>query len=123
MAVENPTRDSCVVTLTIPAGNEAFLRRVIAAARDGLGEDLDDHADRLRRPVTELLREEMALLALLGALEEGEVVPGPELRATLARLAAAVDRDNEYDRVVAEHEALADLRAQVEASLGSPCAI
>jgi hypothetical protein len=113
MAVENPTRDSCVVSLTIPAENEAFLRRVIAAARDGLGEDLDEHADRLRNPVTDLLREEMALLSLLGALDEGEIVPGPQLRETLARLAESVDRENEYERVVAEHDALAQLRAQV----------
>jgi len=114
MAVENPTRDGRVVTLTIPAGNEAFLRRLIGAAHDGLGEDLDEHAETLERPLGDALREEMALLALLEALEEGEVVPGPELRATLARLAEAVDRDNEYDRVVAEHDALAELRGQLE---------
>ncbi|MEZ5078974.1 MAG: hypothetical protein R2725_16210 [Solirubrobacterales bacterium] len=115
MAVENPTCDSCVVTLEIPAGNEAFLRRVIVAAREGLGEDLDDHADRLRRPVTELLREEIALLSLQEGLDQGEVVPGPVLREVVARVAAAVDRDNEYERVVAEHEAIAALREQLGA--------
>jgi len=114
MATENPTGDGRAVPLSIPAGNEAFLRRVIGAARDGIREDLEQHRDRLCRRRSELLLEETSYAALLGGLDLGRIVPDEEIRAALRRLAESVDRENEYERVVFEHRALADLLARLE---------
>jgi len=118
MANENPTGDGRAVALQIAAGNEAFLRRVIGAARDGIREELDRFGGQLQAPRSELLLEETAYAALLGGLDLGRVVPDPEICEALRRLAEAVDRDNEYDRVCFEHRALADLLAQLEGRVG-----
>jgi len=119
MATENPTGDGCAVSISIPAGNEAFLRRIISGAQDGLRDDLGQSDERLREPRTKLLLEDAAYAALLDGLDQGRVVPDDELRAALARLREAVDRENEYGRVVFEHEAVADLLAQLgEAGAG-----
>lgn len=114
MATENPTGDGRAVPLSIPAGNEAFLRRVIAAARDGIREDLEQHGDRLRASRSELLLEESAYAALLGGLDLRRIVPDEEIRTALRRLAESIDRESEYERTRFEHAALADLLAQLE---------
>ena len=113
MSCENPTGDDNAVALAIPAGNEAFLRRVINAARDGLRDELEQFGDRLDEPRTTLLLEEAAYCGLLNALDRERVVPDDELRAAVVQLAASVDRENEYERVVFEHDALQDLLSQL----------
>jgi hypothetical protein len=113
MATENPTGDGRAVPLSIPAGNEAFLRRVIGAARDGIREDLERHGDQLRASRSELLLEETAYAAVLGGLDLGRIVADDEIRAALRRLAESVDRENEYERVVFEHETVAGLLDQL----------
>jgi hypothetical protein len=115
MATENPTGDGCVVTLTIPAGNGPFLRRVIRAARDGLREELERFGDRLKEPRSRLLLEETAYVSLLDALDRGRVVADAELQGVLARLAESVDNENEFARVVFEHNAVRELLVQIEA--------
>lgn len=115
MATENPTGRGCVVSLTIPAGNRPFLRRVIRAARDGLREELERFGDQLNEPRSSLLSEETAYTVLLDALGRGRVVPDDELRGVLAQLAESVDHENEYSRVTFEHEALRGLLVQIEA--------
>ena len=117
MATENPTDDGRAVALSIPAGNEAFLRRIIGAARDGLRDELERHGDQLREPRSKLLLEGAAYSALLGGLDRGRVLPDDELQAALARLAWSVDRGNEYGRVVFEHDALHDLLGQLGAAV------
>ena len=114
MAETNPTGDGCAVTLSIPVGNKAFLRRVISAAQVGLRDDLKSHGDQLRRPRTKLLLEDAVYVTLLAALSQGRVVPDDELRAVLTQLADSVDRENEYGRVVTEHQAFHDLLAQLD---------
>lgn len=115
MATDKPTGDGCAVPLTIPAGNVAFLRRVIRAARDGLREELERFGDRLKKaPRSGLLLEEAAYVSLLDALDRGRVVPDDELRGVLAQLAEAVDHENEYARVAFEHNALRGLLVQIE---------
>jgi len=64
-----------------------------------------------------LLLEDTAYATLLVALDRHWIVPDAELRAALSRLAESVDHDNEYARVVAEHDALHDLLAQLEGSV------
>ena len=114
MAKENPTGDGCAVSLSLPARNEAFLRRVITAARDGLRDELQQFGEQLQEPRTKLLLEDAAYAALLDALGRGRVVPDDELRAVLTQLADSVDRENEYGRVVTEHQAFRDLLAQLD---------
>lgn len=113
MSCPNPTGDDRAVTLSIPAGNEAFLRRTIGAARDGLREELERFGDSLREPRSRLLLEDAAYAALLDGIDRGSVVPDDEIRAALARLGESVDRGNQYGRVVFEHRALHDLLGQL----------
>lgn len=113
MATENPKDDGRFIRLSIPARNEAFLRRAFGAARDGIREDLDRFGDRLQAPRSELLLEETAYAALLGGLDLGRIVPDPEICAALRRLAESIDRDNEYERARSEHDALDDLLRQL----------
>jgi len=105
--------DGCAVSLSVPAGNEAFLRRIVNAARDGLREELKLFGDRLGESKTKLLLEDAAYTVLLDGLDRGRVVCDDELRAAVAWLADAVDRGNEYGRVVFEHKAIHDLRDQL----------
>jgi hypothetical protein len=117
MATENPTGDDRAVSLSIPARNKPFLRRVIGAARDGLRQELADFAGQLRAPEAELLLEGTAYDTLLGVLDQERVIPDRKLCAVLSRLGESVDRDNEYSRCVTEHEALRDLLGQIEGAL------
>jgi hypothetical protein len=114
MADSNPTGDGYAVALEIPPGNLPFLRRVIGAAQRGLRDDLDRHGDQLQQPRGKLLLEDAAYATLLVALDRRWIVPDDELRAVLSRLAESVDHDNEYARVLAEHDALRGLLAQLE---------
>lgn len=118
MATENPTGDGRAVALSISTGNEAFLGRVIGAARDGIREELDRFGGQLRAPRSGLLLEETAYAALLGGLDLRRIVPDDEIRAAVVRIAGAVDRENEYERACFEHDAFADLLAQLEGRAG-----
>jgi hypothetical protein len=114
MANRNPTGGGCAVALKISAGNLPFLRRTISAARDGLRDDLERFGDQLQQPRSSLLLEDAVYATLLTALDRRSVVPNDELRAVVARLADAIDRDNEYERVVFEHDAIHGVLAQIE---------
>jgi hypothetical protein len=61
-----------------------------------------------------LLLEEAAYAALLDGLVDSRIAPSDEVLAVVVRLAEAVDRDNEYDRAVEEHDALYGLLGQLE---------
>lgn len=113
MATQNPTGDGSGINLSVADCDRPFLRRIVLAASDGLREDLDRFADQLREPAGRLLREEASYGALLDGLDGEIVYPDDALIATLARLAWAIDRDNDYLRVVAEHLALGRLLAQL----------
>jgi hypothetical protein len=80
--------------------------------RDGIREELTKHRERLREP-ERLCREERAYGRLLAALGGEPLIPDPEMAAILGELAASIDAANEYGRVVAEHDALHALLAQV----------
>jgi len=113
MATENTKGDGDAISLSIPAGNEAFLRRIISATQDGLHDELERFGDQLHEPRSKMLLEDAAYAALLEGLDCGRVVPDSEILATLARLAESIDRDNEYGRVVFEHRAIHDLLGQL----------
>ena len=111
MADPNPTRRGAAVALQFPAGHVRFLRETFRDARDGVKDELAN-AKRVKDP-DRLHREEAAYGRLLAALDELVIVPDDEVRALLDRLAQIIDGSNEYERVVAEHEALHGLLAQI----------
>jgi hypothetical protein len=65
-----------------------------------------------------LQREEGAYDALLAALDGGSIVASPDVCRVLGDLAQMIDRENEYERVVAEHAALLGVRERVCEGVG-----
>lgn len=112
MANQDPTASGSAVVLRLPADHVTFLRGSLMAVHRGLCADLLDHRDSLRDP-ERAERECAALDRLLTALDQLVIVPDYDIQAVLRDLAEVIDRDNEYARVVAEHEALHVLREQV----------
>lgn len=112
MSYNDPTGDGSTVALKIPPNDRCFLRRVFLMARGGIRDELADYPDQLQEPAR-LLREEAVYDDLLAALECGSIRPSPDLRHLLEDLTAMIDRENEYERVVAEHAALLGLGEQV----------
>ena len=111
MADSNPTWRGAAVALQFPAGHVRFLRETFTDARDGVKDELAN-AKRTKDP-DGLRREEAAYGRLLAALDELVIVPDDEMRVLLGRVAQIIDGSNEYERVVAEHEALHGLLAQM----------
>jgi hypothetical protein len=112
MADQNPTGPGDAVVLTIPVKHRKFLRRVFGMARDGIRQEREEFPEALRKP-TRLDREESVYDKLLAALDGEQLVIDADVRDVLADLAGMIDRENEYRRVIAEHEALLGLREQV----------
>lgn len=108
MADQNPTGRGAAVALNLPADQVRFLRSVFAMARDGIRDELIEHPDELREPAR-VQCEEAAYGRLLTALDALVIVPDDEVRAVVGVLAQTIDASNEYERVVAEHNALASL--------------
>jgi hypothetical protein len=112
MAGPNPTRRGAAVALQFPAGHVGFLRKTFNDALDGVRDELA-HAKRPKDP-GRLRREEATYGRLLAALDELVIVPDEEVREVVTTLAQVIDTSNEYERVVAEHEALANLIEQID---------
>ncbi len=111
MADENPTGPGDAVALTIPAKHRKFLRRVFEMARDGIRQEREEFPEAPCK--ARLGREEAVYDKLLAALS-GETLPvDADVRDVLTDLAQMIDRENEYRRVIAEHEALLGLREQI----------
>jgi hypothetical protein len=117
MADENPTGRGSAVTLTIPADQARFLRRLFKDARAGVRQELKDYPKQLREP-TRLRREDAAYGRLLAALDECVIVPDTDVRVVVGDLAKMIDGSNEYSRVVSEHEALHGLLGQIKGGEG-----
>jgi hypothetical protein len=105
MANENPMGAGNAVALTIPAEHRKFLRGLFEIARAGIREELTEYPKQLREP-RRLHREEAVYEKLLEALDSGSIFPDRDMRDVLSDLAEIYDRENEYERVIAEHEAL-----------------
>ncbi len=116
MADSNPTDDGPALVLQIPAGNPPFLRLLFTAGRDGLREDLSDFVGELREPARRL-REEAVYGQLLAAVDGAPLCLDHELVEALSHLAEAIDRENEYARVVAGHDALHGLLGEIKGAL------
>jgi hypothetical protein len=112
MATDHTTGSGDAVALTISAEDSKFLRSVFTMALQGIRDELADYPDDLDEP-THLRREEGVYEKLLAALDCGRIVPDHYTRQVLGDLAEMNDRENEYARAVAEHDALLGLRDQL----------
>jgi hypothetical protein len=111
MADQNPTGAGDAVALKLPADHLRFLRSTFEMAQDGVRDELRDFPERIDS--NRLHREEAAYGRLLMALDVLVIVPDADVRVVVGDLAQAIDRGNEYERVVFEHEALHGLAAQL----------
>lgn len=116
MADENPTGRGAAVALKLPADHVRFLRDTFGDARAGVRDELEN-SKRLKDP-DRLCHEEVVYGRLLAALDELVIVPDHDVREVVASLAQIIDSSNEYERVVAEHEALHGLLDQIEGGEG-----
>jgi hypothetical protein len=112
MADQNPTGDGDAVALTIPAKHRKFLRGLFEIARNGIREELAKYPEQLKEP-RRLHREEAVYEKLIAALDSNFIVPDQDVRDVLRDLAEIYDRENEYERVITEHEALHGLLGQL----------
>lgn len=117
MATQNPTGDGSTITLIVQSSDKPLLRRLISAASDGLGEELARFAGQLRVPTSQLREKAGAYRSLLNGLDGAPVSPDEAMCEAVATLADAVDRENQYSRVVAEHEAMHGLLGQLQAAV------
>jgi hypothetical protein len=112
MADSDPTGGD-LVALALSDRQRQYLRRVIADCKAGRKDDLHTHPDH---PHAGRWRSDAAAYArLIAGLDEGEIVPDAEVRRLASELAEASDHEEEYERVVFEHDALAALREQIGA--------
>jgi hypothetical protein len=112
MADENPTGRGKAVALNLPVDHVRFLRGIFTSAGAGARDELREYPDDLKDP-DHLRREVAAYGRLLMALDELVIVPDADVRVVVGDLAEIIDGSNEYSRVVAEHEALYGLHAQL----------
>ena len=114
MADQNPTRSGDAAAPDLPAEHIPILRGVLTTCLEGLRADLVN-PDRLRNPAK--AREEAAAYErLLAGLAEGRItVPDEHAHEAVAALAMASDEENNYAELVAEHDALRELLARLEA--------
>lgn len=117
MATQNPTGDGASITLSLAACDRPFLRRLFGAAADGINDELHRFAGQLRESEDELRAEESAYRLMLIGLDGTPIASHEAMRPAIDSVAAAVDRENQYARVVAEHDALHGLLAQVGESV------
>lgn len=111
MASQNPTGDGAAVALEISPRKVAILRPILQMVRDGAHDDFSTAPVAAQAEAARA--DEHAYRVLLAALDHGTILPDPHICRALGELAASVDEANEYERVVAEHNELADLRRQV----------
>lgn len=111
MASENPTGDGAAVALSISPTRAQILRPILEMVRDGAHDDLTVPPVAERPEVARA--DEHAYRVLLAALDHGTIVPALHICRALGELAESIDSANEFERVAAEHDALADLRRQV----------
>ncbi len=111
MASENPKGDGVAVVLSLSPRNITILRPILEMVREGAHDDFSTVP--VAAPPEAARADEHAYRVLLAALDRGTIIPAPHICRALGELAESVDEVNEYERVAAEHDALADLHRQV----------
>jgi hypothetical protein len=117
MADQNPMHDWQVVPLNLPAQQIAILLGNLKDWIDGLHGDLS-RPERLRDPDGSRRQAEAFERLLVGVAYGIVVVPDEDARAALESTARGYDEANEYEGIVAEHDALHGLLERLEAEAG-----
>jgi hypothetical protein len=119
MADRNTRDNRWLVVLDLPPRQAEILRNTLGDCLAGVRGDLEAPAGM---PNSERARTEAdAYERLLTALDRGQVaLPDEPAREALAAIAASADRENEYPRVLAEHDALHGLLARLTAPREAP---
>jgi len=113
MANANPMGDGASVALHLSDEHAAILRRDLANWAADLRTDLREPG-RLEDP-DRTRGETEAYERLLAAVEAGELrVPDAEAERVLRAAAEAHDRETEYERIAAEHDAMHGLLDALE---------
>jgi hypothetical protein len=105
--------DDEIVALTLNDRQRRYLRRVLCDCKAGREDDrrtYPDHANAGRWRT-----DAVAYGRLIAGLDAGEIVADGEVRRLTDELAEASDHEEEYERIVFEHGALAELREQIGA--------
>jgi hypothetical protein len=113
MADSDPTGGGDPIALALSDRQRRYLRGALSDCKAGREDDLQTHPDH---PNAGRWRTDAAAYGrLIAGLDEGEIVPDAEVRRLARELAEASDHEEEYERVVFEHDALAALREQIGA--------
>ncbi len=118
MAEKNPTGGRRAVLLDLPGPQVLWLRQTLTSCLVGVKGDL---ANPEAMPDPEKAEAEAAAYRrLLKGLKRGEIVlPDEPARLAVEAIATDTDRENDYQQVVAEHEALRGLLSCLSDSEGS----
>lgn len=100
------------VALIIPPEHVDHLRGWFTACIEGRREDAESEPEAEANAGR--LAEAEAFEQLLGALTTYTIRPTSAVCDALANLARAIDRDNDYEATVREHEAVHGLLVQIE---------
>jgi len=113
MSCSNPMGDGASVALNLSDKHTAILRRDLASWAADLRADLQE-PERLEDP-DRTRAEAAAYERLFAAVESGELrVPDAEAERVLRAAAEAHDRETDYERIAAEHDAMHGLLAALE---------
>jgi hypothetical protein len=113
MATGNPMGGDGIVALDLTDGQRQFLLGTLVSCRIGREDDLRTHPDH---PNANRWRANAAAYGrLIGGIVTGWIAPDAEVRRHVLELAEANDREEEYERIVFEHNALTALCEQVGA--------
>jgi len=108
MSCSQPTGGGKAVALNLPDSQAKILRCTLGICLDGVRGDL-----KAPEPMPEperARREAEAYERLLAALDRGEItLPDDEARKAVEAIVLAVEKDTEYLRLFAEHDALSSL--------------
>lgn len=112
MSCKHHTSSSKAVPLDLPAAQVAILRKTFSACLEGIRGDVE--AQRRLLDPARAHRDADAYERILAGLDRGEVfVPDEEAREAVRTIATAVDEENEYAAVIAEHVAFCELLARL----------
>jgi hypothetical protein len=101
------------VALALTDRQRRYLRSALADCKAGREDDLKTHPDHPN--AGRWSADADAYGRLIAGVDSGEIVPDDRLRRLVRELAEAFDREEEYERVVFEHDALAALHDQIGA--------
>jgi hypothetical protein len=118
MADQNPMGGGRSVPLELPTRHISILKRTLGDSLEGVRGDLE-RPEAMLDP-ERARREAEAYWRLLTGLNSGRiVVPDEDAREAVAAIAVASDRENEYEAVVAEHDALHGLLGYLTVTVGT----